>query len=106
MLGDLAAAGVDEIGDLLKREERDAERQDDVLQEKIGPHQGVGSIDQEIGVFEIAEHHQIDGDPEDQQQANPTGPAGRRCAVIHRATMKLNTAMPPSSGRYSGFHQA
>jgi hypothetical protein len=76
VLGDLAAGGIDEVGDLLKREERDAERQDDVLQEKIGPHQGVGRIDQKIGVFEIAEYQEIDSDPEDQQQANPTGPAG------------------------------
>ena len=39
--------------------------------------QGIGGVDQKIGVFEIAEHQEIDGDPEDQQQANPTVPAGQ-----------------------------
>ena len=75
MLLDLAAAGIDQIGDLLKREERDPERQQDMLQDKIGLEQRVGGLDEEIGVFEIAEHEHIDHDPEDQQQADPVGSA-------------------------------
>src|SRR6202011_4069368 len=77
VLGDLAAGGIDEIGNLLKGEERNAERQQNVLQHKIGLQRGVGGVDQEIGVFEIAEHKHVDHDPEGQQQADPVGAAGQ-----------------------------
>src|SRR5439155_8190601 len=75
VLLDLAAAGVDQIGDLLKREERDPERQQDVLQDKIGLEQRVGGFDEEVGVFEIAEHRQIDDDTEGQQDRYPIAAA-------------------------------
>ena len=38
--------------------------------------QGVGAIDQEIGVFEIAERHQVADDAEGQQPRHPLGAAG------------------------------
>src|SRR5437868_9021225 len=76
VLLDLAAAGIDQIGDLLKCEERDPERQQDVLQHKIGLKQRVGGLDEEIGVFEIAEHREIDDDAEGQQYRDPIAAAG------------------------------
>jgi hypothetical protein len=75
VLLDLAAAGIDQIGDLLKGKEGDPERQQDVLQDEIGLEQLVGRLDEEIGVFEIAEHREIDDDAEGQQQRHPIAAA-------------------------------
>src|SRR5260370_39510505 len=63
VLGDLAAGGIDEVGYLLKGEERNPERQQYVLQHKISLENRVGGVDQEIGVFEIAEYQEIDAIP-------------------------------------------
>src|SRR6266852_4477489 len=76
MIGDLAAAAVDEVGDFLKDYERDTNREKHVLERKIGLQQDVGGIDQEIGIFEIAERQQVADDAKSQQPRNPIEPAG------------------------------
>jgi hypothetical protein len=75
VLLDLAAAGIDQIGDLLKREEGDPERQQDVLQHEIGLEQLVGRLDEEIGVLEVPEHREVDDNPERQQHRHPIAAA-------------------------------
>src|SRR5262249_32751115 len=90
----LAAAGVDQIGDFLKGEERDAERQDDVLQRVVFAKQNVGRVDQEIGVLEIAEHHQIDGDAETQEQRHAIEPSVQAAGGDPPGDQKIEQRQP------------
>src|SRR5229473_754205 len=53
-----------------------ADRKKHVLERKIGLQQGVGGIDQEIGIFEIGERQQIADDAKGQQPGPKIGPAG------------------------------
>lgn len=59
----LPAIRVDKVGRLREREERDAERQDNVLQmEDVNACQQVRCAEKEIRVFEVAEQHGVDDD--------------------------------------------
>src|SRR5581483_8589006 len=64
---DSAAICIDEEGDLLERKERDAERQNDPGRMETASGERIEVVDEEIGIFEIAEHRQIAGDPEYEQ---------------------------------------
>ena len=58
---ELAAVDVDRVAHRLEDEERDADRQEDVLElEESGPEHLVGDLHQEVGVLEVAEHAEID----------------------------------------------
>ncbi len=73
-----AAHHVDQIGDLLKREERNAERQDDVDEARQGrAREPLDRIEKEVGIFEIAEHREIERDGGDADRA-----AARR--ILHQ----------------------
>ena len=66
----LAAVNVDGIAHRLEDEERDADRQEDVLelQESLS-EQLVGDVDEEVGILEVAEHSEVDGDAQGHQPA-------------------------------------
>ena len=59
-----AAHHVDQIGDLLEGEEGDAERQHDVDERQRRAGQRSQAVEDEIGVFEIAQHREIERDAE------------------------------------------
>ncbi len=57
-----ALGGIDQIGDLLEGEERDAERQDDGADAEVQAGQRADILHDEDGIFEIGQHRQIAGD--------------------------------------------
>src|SRR3546814_15640959 len=57
---DVPAPGIDQIGDFLKREEGNRERQDDMLQREIRFKNGVRRPDQEVRILEETESREID----------------------------------------------
>ncbi|MCK7472601.1 MAG: hypothetical protein MZV49_01525 [Rhodopseudomonas palustris] len=71
----LALRRVDQISDLLKREERDRERQHQFEDRDVGAEQRVQIGRRERRVFEIADQRQIERDADREQQARrPIGP--------------------------------
>ena len=77
---DAAAGDVDQEGDLLEGDERDAERQDHLVEDEVLPAQVVHHRDGEVRVLEVAEEADVEGDAERQQQgaaagARPSSPA-------------------------------
>ena len=50
-----ASVGIDEVGDLLKREKRDCQRQDNSLNSKAEPCQGIYIFNEKIGVLVVAQ---------------------------------------------------
>jgi len=72
-----AAHHVDEIGDLLEREEGYAERKHDVDERKRRARQHVDAFDDEICVFEIAEQRQVERNPDNADSATAT-------RILHR----------------------
>ncbi len=74
----LAAPRVDQEGDLRERVERDAERQDDVLDAPVGTEQRRQVLDHEAGVLVVAEHGEIARQRRDERDAaRPARPARR-----------------------------
>ena len=71
VLAHLALGRVDQIGDLGKRVERDAERQDDLADRPVGAEGVVEIVDEEVGVLEIAQQQQIERDAEHEQALRP-----------------------------------
>ena len=60
---ELSAVDVDRVAHRLEHEERDADRQEDVLElEEPLPEHLVGDVDQEVGVFEISQHPEVHHD--------------------------------------------
>ena len=65
-----------------------------MLQHKIGLEQRVGGLDEEIGVFEIAEHRQIDDDAEGQQYRHPVAAAHRAIGGDATRDQKIKQRQP------------
>jgi hypothetical protein len=59
-----SAIGVDQKRDLLKRNEGNADRQDDVRNRPMHPQRIVEIGDEEAGVLEISEQDEVEEDPE------------------------------------------
>jgi len=58
----LATIDVDGVAHRLEHEERDSHRQKDILKvEKSCTKQLIRDVNQEVGVFEVAQHSQVDG---------------------------------------------
>ncbi len=73
---DDAARRIDEIGDLLEGEERDRQRQDDVVKGEVAARRRRDIVDDEIGVFVITEQAEIDDETEDEQRLRAVGSTG------------------------------
>ena len=72
LVTDLAAIGVDQIGDLLEGEERDRQRQHDVVDAEVDRQQRLDQVGaEEARVFEVADAGQIGADAEAEQELRP-----------------------------------
>ena len=74
---------VDQEGDLLEGDERDAERQNDVQQNEIGAEHVVDRAVDEVGILEEAEEGDVEQDAEPaapRATAGPSRPAGSAAA--------------------------
>ena len=70
----LSSVDVNRVAHRLEDEERDADGQEDVLKlQESRPEQFVGHIDQEVRVFEIAEHPEVDDNAHCHQPFSRTG---------------------------------
>ncbi len=63
---DDATRRINQIGDLLEGEERDRQRQDDVMEREVRPRRRGDILDDEVGVFVIAEQPEIDDEADHQ----------------------------------------
>ena len=72
-----ALVHIDNIADVLEGEEADADRQDDgVGYGVVGGGDGVEDVGEEVGVFEIAQHAQIDHHARNHQGTAALGGTG------------------------------
>ena len=78
-LPDAASMDIGEIGDLLEREERDADGKGDAGKFQPGAGGGIDLVHQEIGIFEPAQQAQIEGDAAGQCQAPGNARRAARC---------------------------
>jgi len=67
VLDHLAVMGVHQVGNLLKSEKRDRQRQGDVLQGPAQAERLVEAAEQKTGVFEVQQQRQVGGHPQNQQ---------------------------------------
>ncbi len=70
---DPSGLDVDQEGDLLKGDERDAKRQNDVQQNEIGAEDIVDRSGDEVGILEEAEENDIEQDADEQRRLRQTG---------------------------------
>ena len=71
---------IDNIADVLEGEEADADRQDDgVGYGVVGGGDGVEDVGEEVGVFEIAQHAQVDHHARNHQGTAALGGTGAAC---------------------------
>ena len=64
---------VDQEGDLLEGDERDAERQNDIQQDEIGAKDVIDRAIDEVGVFEEAEEDDIEQEADEQHRPRQAG---------------------------------
>jgi hypothetical protein len=62
---DPAPIRVNEEGNLLEREERDADRQHDLAQGEVEPPDRIEIVDEEVGILEVAQRREIEHDAAD-----------------------------------------
>ena len=62
---DLAPVRVHEEGDLLEREERDANRQHDLAEEEVEAGERVEVVHEEVGILEVAQRREVEHDAEE-----------------------------------------
>src|ERR1019366_3572321 len=72
IFADNSAADIRQVGDLREREERNAQRQDDLAERPTGAKQGVKVADEEVGVFEVAQEQEVGRDTAEQPRSPRT----------------------------------
>ena len=66
---DLAAVAVDDVGDLLEREEGDAQGQHNRREYPVEAEQSIDVVDKKVRILEICQHPEISNDAREHQRA-------------------------------------